>query len=109
MLENWKDEHFIFSQCHPITANNIVNCLPNSADSVMDCMKNKPNVLKLLKKTRVDFVSRHHVPYLADIAMVSKCWFILRGNMTPFSGGVSDWHFHHKLQLGVACPIFCSN
>ena len=25
------------------------------------------------------------------------------------TGGVSDWHFHHKLQLGVARPIYHSN
>ena len=30
------------------------------------------------------FCVKHHVPYLANIAMVSKRWFILRGNMTPF-------------------------
>ena len=44
---------------------------------VMDAMKNMANVLRMHLKAKVDFTSRHDVPYSADLATVSKRCFII--------------------------------
>ena len=47
----------------------------------MDGVKNTANVLRMHLKAQVDFMSHHAVPYLADLAMVSKRCFIDRYNL----------------------------